>query len=144
MSHEEIISSIIEQEQQNGVKIPNIFKHIVESEINSVQEFHGYPNDKFGTELLLQHYGTRYSGKVNIEKLNKIIQLIKEHMNYAPDGQGAQDAKESFQLHAALQTSMGRGRSIKTKRRRRIKRRRPTKIRRHTKRRREIKSLILF
>ncbi len=135
MSHEQIIDSIIEKEKNRGVKFPRNFKAIVESGIDSIQKFYGYVNHEIGTNHLLQHHRTTYISKENIDNLNEIIKLIQVHMKYAPGGQGAQDAKDSFHRHAALQKSMEGGRSIKTKRRRRIKRRRPTKRRRHTKRR---------
>ena len=134
MSDEEIINNIIAEEENNGVKFPEDFKIIVEFGFNSIQEFYGYSNNEDGIELVLHHYNKSYISKENIKKLNEIIKSIKNHKNYAPGGQGAQDAKESFDYYANLQSSTRGGRSIKTKRRRRIKRRRPTK-RRPTKRR---------
>ena len=141
MSDEEIINNIIVEEEIKGVKFPKNFKTIVDFGFDSVQEFNGYSNDEDGIQFLLKHFNESYISKENIKKLNEIIQSIKIHMNYAPGGQGAQDAKESFDYHANLQSSIRGGRSIKTKRRRRIKRRRPTK-RRPTKRRRPKKKDI--
>ena len=140
MSDEEIINSIIEEQKKNGVTIPKNFKVIVENGFDSVQEFYGYLNNESGTNHLLQHHTTTYISKENIKKLNKIINFIQVHMKYAPGGQGAQDVKNDFYHHAALQKSMARGRSIKTKRRRSTQRRRSKKRRRPTKRRRAGKS----